>query len=127
MARLLGVFEEEVESVYPFIDIVELASRAQQILDFIRSGKSSTDEVREEMQLPVNARDVEMAKVAISTALAVEAHGKSQLSATIAEAVERDVSRISSPQVELKEIQLLTMLVRRSLPAGPSPPRPRWP
>ncbi|KAM4057367.1 fungal specific transcription factor [Hirsutella rhossiliensis] len=110
MARLLAVFEEEVESVYPFIDIVELASRAQQILDFIRSGKSTSGEVREEMQLPVSARDVEMAKVAIATALAVEAHGKSKLSATIAETVERNVSRISSPQVELKEIQLLTML-----------------
>ncbi|XP_044714413.1 fungal specific transcription factor domain-containing protein [Hirsutella rhossiliensis] len=84
MARLLAVFEE-VESVYPFIDIVELASRAQQILDFIRSGKSTSGEVREEMQLPVSARDVEMAKVAIATALAVEAHGKSKLSATIAE------------------------------------------
>ncbi|KAF4506527.1 hypothetical protein G6O67_006603 [Ophiocordyceps sinensis] len=107
MARLLAVFEEEVESVYPFIDIVDLASRAQLILDVIRSGSAAGGD---ELQLPVSARDVEMAKVAIATALAVEAHGKSQLSTTIAESVERHVSRISSPQVELKEIQLLTML-----------------
>ncbi|PHH91912.1 hypothetical protein CDD83_9779 [Cordyceps sp. RAO-2017] len=111
IARLLAVFEEEVESVYPFIDIVDLASRAQHILDFVRNRRPTGQEISQDTcDTPVSVRDVEMAKIAIATALVVEAHGKTELSTTLAESVERHASRISSPQVELKEIQLMTML-----------------
>ncbi|PFH56835.1 hypothetical protein XA68_15927 [Ophiocordyceps unilateralis] len=104
VARLLSVFEEEVESVYPFIDIADLASRASHTLDLLRSPAPSDAEG------PVSQKDVEITKIAVATALVVEAHGKSELSTTLAESVERHVSRIASPQVDLQEIQLLTML-----------------
>ncbi|RDA92126.1 hypothetical protein CP533_6091 [Ophiocordyceps camponoti-saundersi (nom. inval.)] len=104
VARLLSVFEEEVESVYPFIDIAELASRASHTLELLRSPAPSDAEG------PVSLKDVEITKIAVATALVVEAHGKSELSTTLAESVERHVSRIASPQVDLQEIQLLTML-----------------
>ncbi|PHH75932.1 hypothetical protein CDD80_1928 [Ophiocordyceps camponoti-rufipedis] len=104
VARLLSVFEEEVESVYPFIDIADLASRASHTLDLLRSSAPT------ETPGPVSQKDVEITKIAVATALVVEAHGKSELSTTLAESVERHVSRIASPQVDLQGIQLLTML-----------------
>ncbi|KJZ75171.1 hypothetical protein HIM_05365 [Hirsutella minnesotensis 3608] len=109
VSRLLTLFEEEVESVYPFIDISDLASRAQQILDFVREIQP-VDESRNGGQKPISFRDVEIAKIAIAIALTVEGPGRSELATRIAESVEQRVSRLLSPQVELKEIQLLAML-----------------
>ncbi|PHH71938.1 hypothetical protein CDD82_6245 [Ophiocordyceps australis] len=108
VARLISVFEEEVESVYPFIDVVELSSRAEQILHVMRNRRPL--DMAEGLELPVTLRDIEMTKIAVATGLVIEGHGKTELSTAMAESVERQVSRISSPEVELKEIQLLTML-----------------
>lgn len=113
VASLLAVFEEEVGSVYPFIDVVDLASRAPRILEYMRTRASTDDRLRAEVQMDVTPRDVEILTVAVATAIVIEAHGKTELSNTMAESVELHVSRISSPEVELQEIQLLTMLVGR--------------
>ncbi|GJN78146.1 hypothetical protein PLIIFM63780_001639 [Purpureocillium lilacinum] len=110
VARLLAVFEEEVESVYPFVDTIELASRAEQILRRIRNPDAADNQAHDRQQAPLSSLDVDMVKLAVATAVAVEAHGKTALSASIAESVEDRLSRISRSQVELKGIQLLTML-----------------
>lgn len=115
VARLLAVFEEEVESVYPFVDTIELASRADQILRRIRNPDAADNQAHDRQQAPLSSLDVDMVKLAVATAVAVEAHGKTALSASIAESVEDRLSRISRSQVELKGIQLLTMLVRDSI------------
>ncbi|ODA79178.1 hypothetical protein RJ55_04770 [Drechmeria coniospora] len=109
LSRLLGVFEEEVESVYPFIDIVELASRADQILYLIRS-PASMDNQHRETRPPLTSRDIEMAKLAAATGIAIEARGRNQLSAAIAESVQDSITRISRSEVALKGIQLLVAL-----------------
>lgn len=111
MARLLAVFEEEVESVYPFIDILELASRAERLLRVIRDPTLLDDMNRDTHEPPLTVTDVGLAKLAVATGIAIEAHGKNDLCAAIAESVETRATRISRTEVDLKGIQLLMMLV----------------
>ncbi|KAI0438013.1 putative fungal-specific transcription factor [Xylaria telfairii] len=101
VSRLLTVWREEVESVYPFMDIEEQASQAQQILDYIKFGK---------LDMNIATRDVDLVKVALSTGIVIESHGKTELSNALVELVEHSISMISNPDVDLKKIQLLIML-----------------
>lgn len=115
MARLLAVFEEEVESVYPFINILELAARSEQILRVIRDPSLLDEAPRVDVhEPPLTWTDVRLAKLAVATGIAIEAHGKNDLCAAIAESVVAVTARISRTEVELKGIQLLMMLVRSS-------------
>ena len=144
LSRLLGIFQEEVESVYPFIEIKDVSSKAAEVLEAIdemmnggngrrrdereldldrRRRGYSTDGYGDAAGSPyergmrtsggkeVTLKDIEMAKVAVATALVVEAQGKTELSTTMAESVERDVARFSRPEASLKDLQLMTMLV----------------
>ncbi|KID82884.1 Casein kinase II, regulatory subunit [Metarhizium guizhouense ARSEF 977] len=110
MARLLAVFEEEVESVYPFINILELAARSEQILRVIRDPSLLDEAPRDVHEPPLTWTDVRLAKLAVATGIAIEAHGKNDLCAAIAESVVAVTARISRTEVELKGIQLLMML-----------------
>ena len=113
LIRLLAVFQEEVESVYPFIEIEKLAGKAHHVLAFIEA--MLTGNGKGESKGEVSMKDIEIVKVAVATAIVVEAHGKTELSTAMVESVERNVVRISRPEVSIKEIQLMTMLVRLSL------------
>lgn len=111
MARLLAVFEEEVESVYPFIDILELASKSEQLLRVIRDPASLDDIPKVALEPILTPTDVELAKLAVATGIAIEAHGKNDLCTAISGSVEARAARISRSEVDLKGIQLLMMLV----------------
>ncbi|KAG8411021.1 hypothetical protein J3459_022531 [Metarhizium acridum] len=110
MARLLAVFEEEVESVYPFINILELAARSEQILRVIRDPSLLDEAPRDVHEPPLTVTDVRLAKLAVATGIAIEAHGKNDLCAAIAESVVAMAARISRTEVDLKGVQLLIML-----------------
>ncbi|KHN93830.1 Casein kinase II, regulatory subunit [Metarhizium album ARSEF 1941] len=86
MARLLAVYEEEVESVYPFIAIAELASRSEQVLRAIRDPRLlHQTPAADAHEPPLTVTDVRLAKLAVATAIAIEAHGKNGLCAAIAD------------------------------------------
>ncbi|KAK2593074.1 hypothetical protein QQS21_009204, partial [Conoideocrella luteorostrata] len=110
MARLLAVFEEEVESVYPFTDIMELASRAEDVLALIRDPGLLEDLKRNGNAPALTARDIDLAKIAVATGIAIEAHGKNDLCTAIADSVVAHTARISRTEVEIKSVQLLMML-----------------
>jgi hypothetical protein len=107
VARLLTVFQEEVESIYPILNIGEQAARADQILHAIQD--------RPPLHSPadpsLSPKDVDIVKVAVATAIVLETHGKTELSTQIVQAVENNVQVIARPEVDLKEIQLIAMLV----------------
>jgi hypothetical protein len=112
VARLLFVFQEEVESVYPVIDCTTLASYAQQILDYARGNKDETI-FTQHGDVPVfTLKDFHMAVIGIATALVIEAHEAFETSEAMVEYVERTVSRISKPEVDIKGLQLFAILVR---------------
>ncbi|KAM0560053.1 hypothetical protein ACHAPJ_004012 [Fusarium lateritium] len=112
VTKYLVIFQEEVESVYPFIDIGEYVTRSKEILAAIQSGglPSEDDTKSGEARSTLCSKDVNLARVAIATGIVLEEHGKTELSIAIVDSVEKNVSCILSAQVDLKEIQLLTML-----------------
>lgn len=104
ITKYLVNFQEEVESVYPFIDIAEYIAQSKEILQAIRGG-GFEDEGK------VSSKDIDIAKVAISTGILLEEPSKLELATAIVDSVQTNVSSILSPQVDLKEVQLLAMLV----------------
>ncbi|KAH6984023.1 hypothetical protein EDB80DRAFT_734243, partial [Ilyonectria destructans] len=111
ITKFLVVFQEEVESIYPFIDIGEYALRSQEILAAVRDGSPLNDDVSDTSSvITLSSKDIEIAKVAAAIGIVLETNGTNDFSSAIVESVERNVARISNPQVDLKEVQLLTML-----------------
>lgn len=113
--RLLDVFQEEVGSVYPCIDTDDLAAGASDILNWGR--QRETDDLESSGNLESSGdglcfKDFQLAKVAIATSIVVEEHGKTEHSTMMVESVERSVSRILKPTSDLKDLQLLVILVR---------------
>ncbi|KAH6693555.1 fungal-specific transcription factor domain-containing protein, partial [Plectosphaerella plurivora] len=107
IVRLLDVFQEEVESVYPFIETSELASNVTQILDIVYGPQ--TDETSPKVR-KARQKDLRIIKVAVATAIVVEAHGRNDASARLVDSVESEISVTSRADVDLKEVQINTML-----------------
>ncbi|KAF9874719.1 hypothetical protein CkaCkLH20_07856 [Colletotrichum karsti] len=105
--RLLEVFQEEVETVYPFLDTGELVSKAADIRAFVddspdRPAVNSSS---------VDLKDVILAKVAIATSIVVEAHGKNHASNKLVEPIKHLIYQLSiDAQADLKVIQIMTMI-----------------
>ncbi|KAK7439459.1 fungal specific transcription factor [Colletotrichum acutatum] len=113
--RLLEVFEEEVEIVYPFIDTREMISKAADIrayveanTDFVVPGATSS--------AGVDIKDVILAKVAIAISMVVEAHGKNQSSSKLVEPVKHLIYQLTlDAEADLKVIQIMAMIVNEEL------------
>lgn len=114
-AKFLVVFQEEIESVYPFVEMSTYSGRSQEILDTIRHGGIRRHDVGHNELIVLRSTDFMITRVAVATGMVLEAHGKSDLSSAIVEPVERSVSSLFSTSVSIAEIQLLTMLVSSAL------------
>jgi hypothetical protein len=109
VTKYLVSFREEVESVYPFIDIGEYIAQSKEILQAIQGkGLPCGDDGSASM---LCSNDIALARVAVAIGILLEDPGGIELSIALVGSVETTVSSILSPQVDLKEIQLLTMLV----------------
>ncbi|KAJ0286949.1 hypothetical protein CBS470a_005640 [Colletotrichum nupharicola] len=108
VVRLLEVFQEEVETVYPFLDTGELVSKAAEIRCFI---EDSPDRPATAGPPAVDIKDVILAKVAIATSIVVEAHGKNHASNKLVEPLKHLIYQLSiDAQADLKVIQIMTMI-----------------
>jgi predicted GNAT family N-acyltransferase len=107
--RLLGIYQEEVACVYPIIEMRDLITNTPQIMEIVRHPE----------QLPalqrLGKKDTHILRLAVATAITHEIPGKNDLSDRLVFEVEKDVGRISSEtEVELKDIQIMGMLVSSS-------------
>lgn len=108
--RLLGIYQEEVACVHPIIETKDLIANAPQIMDLVRNPHQPTGLQK------LGKKDTHILRLAVATAITHETHGKNDLSDRLLFEVEQDVGRISSEtEVELKDIQIMGMLVRRPL------------
>ncbi|KAI6762587.1 hypothetical protein HG530_008567 [Fusarium avenaceum] len=105
VTKHLVSFREEVESVYPFIDIGEYIALSKEILQAIQ-GK----DLPEGSSSLLCSNDIALARVAVAIGILLEDPSRIELSISLVSSVETTVSSILSPQVDLKEVQLLTML-----------------
>lgn len=105
--RLVQVYENTVGLMYPCVD---LDSVRKYIADFYQIGclasPASTD------QDWFFARDTEVLKIILATALLAETHGRSERAAQLADSVEdKFASRLKIAEVDMKELLILTLVV----------------
>lgn len=114
VVRLLYVYKDEIASLYPFFDIDDLAPQAENLLLFIQHEECPDSRAVQEANRPkpvIDPRDVEIARLAMGISLVLEACGKSEIGAMIVQPIADSAYRLSGPEVDLKQIQLLTLLV----------------
>lgn len=120
--RLVQVYEDTVGVMYPCVDLDGVRAY---VLEFYRSHDSTTGSSSglsthtASDQDWFSARDVQVLKILLATALLVESHGRSERAAQLADSVEdRFASRMKIAEVDMKEILILTLLVCISNPCS---------
>jgi hypothetical protein len=90
--RLVDVYENNVGLMYPCIDLDSVRSYVD---DYYKDGSRA-----------------EVLKIILATALLAESHGRSERAALLADSVEdRFAARVKIPEVDMKELLILTLLV----------------
>lgn len=119
--RLVQVYEDTVGVMYPCVDLDGVRAY---VLEFYHSHDSTTmsssavSTQTASDQDWFSARDVQVLKILLATALLVESHGRSERAAQLADSVEdRFASRLKIAEVDMKEILILTLLVCISNPS----------
>ncbi|GKT45362.1 uncharacterized protein ColSpa_05543 [Colletotrichum spaethianum] len=116
--RLLEVFEEEVEIVYPFIDTRELIEKASAIRAYVEDSTDVTAATTV-LSTSVDIKDVILAKVAMAISMVVESHGKNHTSTKLVEPAKQIIYQLSiDAEADLKVIQIMAMITRSSLRGG---------
>ncbi|WYZ37749.1 hypothetical protein EsH8_II_001255 [Colletotrichum jinshuiense] len=107
--RLLDVYQEEIESVYPFTNMRDVSANLHHILDFARNHGHGPDPAGGRPRTEL--KDVQIVKVAVATSIVMEAQGQNAISTNLVDAVEPIVCRVSGEAfIDLKELQIMTML-----------------
>lgn len=113
IVRLLVVYDEDINSVFPCIDVADLAAHPQAICDdVLRCLRQHESVLLPDTRASAGAGDAALARVVIATAVVLEARGRNPVSDMLVSPVERNVSCIASPEADMKEVQLLAVLVR---------------
>jgi hypothetical protein len=124
--RLVDVYENNVGLMYPCIDLDSVRSYVDEY--YKDSGRVGPTPPGLSDQDWFFARDAEVLKIILATALLAESHGRSERAALLADNVEdRFAARVKIPEVDMKELLILTLLVcslsffqRRPLISSPS-------
>lgn len=112
--RLVQVYEDTVGIMYPCVD---LASVRTYVVEFHHTYHPAIDRTSGPTPAPsdqdwFHARDIQVLKILLATALLVESHGRSERAAQLADSVEdRFASRLKIAEVDMKETLILTLLV----------------
>ncbi|KAL6921136.1 hypothetical protein FSST1_005162 [Fusarium sambucinum] len=94
--RLLELYREEVATVYPFIEMESLSRNVTSVLE---SPEENT------------LKEIQAIKLAVGTALAIEAQGQNNLSKRLVDEVEPVICSVSGEAfIDIQELQLMMML-----------------
>ncbi|KAH7393530.1 fungal-specific transcription factor domain-containing protein [Cadophora sp. MPI-SDFR-AT-0126] len=104
--HFISVYHEEAISCNPILDMEKLALQLPHILELARHPS------RVDLTVPdIDSRDVHILRILVATALTTEPQGKTEVCTRLIAAVEQDVGVIfSTSEVELKDVQIMTML-----------------
>lgn len=103
--RLVTVYENNVGLMYPCIDLDSVRSYVN---DYFKDGPTPPGMTDQDWFF---ARDAEVLKILLATALLTESHGRSERAALLADSVEdRFATRLKIPEVDMKELLILTLL-----------------
>ncbi|PYI35014.1 hypothetical protein BP00DRAFT_454240 [Aspergillus indologenus CBS 114.80] len=109
--RLVTVYEHTVGLIYPCVD---LDSVRAYVVDYFRDDLSKSPAVGVGGGAEDDwffARDAEVLKILLATALLAESHGRSERAALLADRVEDQFAmRMKVPEVDMKELLILALL-----------------
>lgn len=114
--NLVQVYEDSVGIMYPCVD---LDSVREYVHEYYRSNgiyeiSSASEALAQDApdQDWFTARDIQVLKIILATALLAESHGRSEFAAQLADSVEdRFSGRFRVAEVDMKEILIMTLLV----------------
>ncbi len=113
--RSLGVYKDELHSIYPFMNIEEIITDAKNIYQRaeISYNRSSMNHEPPAINTGIRNIDVMILKMMIATALVVEGAGQSNIAQDLLYSVEEGISRsLKGITCDLKQLQLYTLTVR---------------
>ncbi|KAK6080069.1 fungal specific transcription factor domain-containing protein [Seiridium cupressi] len=103
--RLLNIFQDEIEPVYPLLDTANLRSRAAEMI------KQFEEEYTLKFDGRLSQKDIHLLKIVLATAIVLESQGKTELSSQLISSFEDDALRITSPSdVDLQEAQIFAIM-----------------
>ncbi|PYH98091.1 hypothetical protein BO71DRAFT_438335 [Aspergillus ellipticus CBS 707.79] len=109
--RLVTVYEHTVGLIYPCVDLDSVRAYVVEYFREDGDGQMRPASPSSEDQNWFFARDAEVLKIIIATALLAESHGRSERAALLADSVEdRFASRYKMPEVDMKELLILTLV-----------------
>lgn len=114
--NLVQIYEDSVGIMYPCVD---LDSVREYVHEYYRTNglyaiSSASEALAQDApdQDWFTARDIQVLKIILATALLAESHGRSEFAAQLADSVEdRFASRFRVAEVDMKEILIMTLLV----------------
>ncbi|KAI1313999.1 fungal-specific transcription factor domain-containing protein [Xylaria venustula] len=106
--RLISVYQEEIEALYPFVTNDELVAVANtKLKDFsmqIESLDSAKSDVSED-------KDINILKIAVAIAVVIETKGKNPLSSSLIDSTNKKAAQITrSSDVDLRDLQWLALM-----------------
>ncbi|KAK9783559.1 hypothetical protein SCAR479_00118 [Seiridium cardinale] len=103
--RLLDIFQDEIEPVYPLLDTANLRSRAAEMI------KQFEEEYTLKFDGRLSQKNIHLLKIVLATAIVLESQGKTELSSQLISSFEDDALRITSPSdVDLQEAQIFAVM-----------------
>lgn len=113
--RLVQVYEDLVGVMYPCVDIDSVRAYVHEYYrshDTILTDATESQDRASTDQDWFFARDIQVLKLILATALLAESHGRSEAAAQLADSVEdRFATRFKVAEVDMKEILIMTLLV----------------
>ncbi|KAH8204140.1 hypothetical protein TruAng_001692 [Truncatella angustata] len=110
ITRLIDVWREEVETIYPFFERGDLAIDIDGILRNLASPEKHL-EPRDNGSDSGRTKDLRILKTVTAIGITIEAQGKNELGQRLIDSIEYTGSRITrSPGVDLRDLQWLAIL-----------------
>ncbi|RAL03145.1 transcription factor domain-containing protein [Aspergillus ibericus CBS 121593] len=108
--RLVTVYEHTVGLIYPCVDLDSVRAYVVEYFREDGDGPNATTPSTEDQDW-FFARDAEVLKIIVATALLAESHGRSERAAWLADSVEdKFATRYKLPEVDMKELLILTLV-----------------
>ncbi|KAI0466272.1 fungal-specific transcription factor domain-containing protein [Xylaria cf. heliscus] len=109
--RLITVFHEEIEALYPFISSDELVGVADTKMDMFAGQMGIISSDSRPMPDISEDKDINILKIAVAIAVVIESKGKNQLSSKLIDSTDKKAAQVTrSSDVDLRDLQWLMLM-----------------
>jgi hypothetical protein len=111
--RLLAVYEEELDGIYPFLDVAKMVDFVHLLYAHFQNPSSSKQRLNESTP-NLDPRDTDILKMVLAQVLTVEGLGSSILAEQIVESVDAKViRRLRTMRADIKDVKISALQVNK--------------